>query len=457
MRKIKLNKCNIRKMITMTVLIMMIVLCLTSCSKPKQANLINQVQSINSTNQINQGDQESQTPEIEEKSVTTVYEDKSQKEIVYGELRFEISPYHIASKEEWESYVEFYCELDSGEDSTETSKVFRIEKCTDNGVVTFEDAKNYFAKISEFKIRESFQNIHDESGIIKMYTATAEEGLSYYMCYFQKEVYLITTENPYLAWNLIEGDIWDWKQEVQYIYNIETKNQFTIKVIENRICQEDSSSYEIYSKDGNLEYKAELTIEPRKTEEYGFCYSYRIYDATDKEVQCLEWESTVIEYPKFVDLNQDGSVDMQVVIDQAPSYDVNELYIWNEAEQHYEKVLYDGTLADISVEDGYLLNWVRAGVEGYVIEKLIFEGTRLIKVSEEVVMPEGEDTSTIVLEKIRALDVTIKESPLDISPEVDALYKEAYLKMLKSEMPIVYGNGEKEYFRDLYKAGSEFE
>ncbi len=93
----------------------------------------------------------------------------------------------------------------------------------------------------------------------------------------------------------------------------------------------------------------------------------------------------------------------------------------------------------------------------YIEEIPFIEETPYIEETTDNENEINEETSSIVCEKIKAIDFTIKESPLDITPEVDALYKEAYLKILKSEIPIVYKSGKKEYFRDLYRIGDEFD
>ena len=96
----------------------------------------------------------------------------------------------------------------------------------------------------------------------------------------------------------------------------------------------------------------------------------------------------------------------------------------------------------------------RSNTEDRVVD---YEESQYIEETTDDENEVSEDTSSIVCEKIKAIDFTIKESPLDITSEVDALYKEAYLNILKSEIPVRYDDGKKEYFRDLYAMGVEFE
>ncbi|MDE7198618.1 MAG: hypothetical protein K2O15_07000 [Lachnospiraceae bacterium] len=57
---------------------------------------------------------------------------------------------------------------------------------------------------------------------------------------------------------------------------------------------------------------------------------------------------------------------------------------------------------------------------------------------------------------IRAMDFTVKEPQMDIPPEEDRIYREGYLKVLKNEIPTI-GKVEVKYYKDLWRAGIEFE
>lgn len=60
-----------------------------------------------------------------------------------------------------------------------------------------------------------------------------------------------------------------------------------------------------------------------------------------------------------------------------------------------------------------------------------------------------------VCDAVKNMDFTIREPRLDITSEEDRLYKKAYLKVLKNEMPIL--EWEKQYYKDLRGAGIPFE
>ena len=60
-----------------------------------------------------------------------------------------------------------------------------------------------------------------------------------------------------------------------------------------------------------------------------------------------------------------------------------------------------------------------------------------------------------VCQTVKSMNFTIKEPHLNITEEEDKLYKEAYLKVLKNEMPIFEWS--EQYYKDLWMAGIEFE
>lgn len=62
-----------------------------------------------------------------------------------------------------------------------------------------------------------------------------------------------------------------------------------------------------------------------------------------------------------------------------------------------------------------------------------------------------------ICEIVETMDFTINQPELNISLEEDIFYKEAYLKILKSEIPTINSEGKTEYFKELYKAGVEFD
>lgn len=64
---------------------------------------------------------------------------------------------------------------------------------------------------------------------------------------------------------------------------------------------------------------------------------------------------------------------------------------------------------------------------------------------------------SIVCEAVKAMDFAIKEPQMNITAEEDTLYKEAYLKILKNQIPISEEQDFSGYYQDLKKAGIPFE
>lgn len=81
--------------------------------------------------------------------------------------------------------------------------------------------------------------------------------------------------------------------------------------------------------------------------------------------------------------------------------------------------------------------------------------------TEMVDFSNSKSDKDLQIEKIcnivEAMDFTINQPDINISQEQDSFYKGAYLKILKSEIPTINSEGKTEYFRDLYKAGKEFD
>lgn len=69
---------------------------------------------------------------------------------------------------------------------------------------------------------------------------------------------------------------------------------------------------------------------------------------------------------------------------------------------------------------------------------------------------ESDEKEIPVCDIVRAMDFTAKEPQLDITPEENRAYLEGYLKVLKNEIPAI-GKVEVKYYKDLWRAGIEFE
>lgn len=79
--------------------------------------------------------------------------------------------------------------------------------------------------------------------------------------------------------------------------------------------------------------------------------------------------------------------------------------------------------------------------------KLLYWGDNEIQTVEEEIP---------VCDIVRAMDFTAQKPQLDITPEENQIYLEGYLKVLKNEIPTI-GKVEVKYYKDLWRAGIEFE
>lgn len=159
-------------------------------------------------------------------------------------------------------------------------------------------------------------------------------------------------------------------------------------IVQEKVSQEDrTGAYRIKQTMDGTEYIAELSIEFREEEcEYSYCFELK--DASGSQLQKIEWQTHFENYPQFMDLNQDGYLDMQIVIDSAPSYDIKQLYVWDASQKQFQEVQCDETIGEIEIVEGYLKNWVHNGSNKYVYQELAWEGTTLVKQIEEEISPD---------------------------------------------------------------------
>lgn len=182
-----------------------------------------------------------------------------------------------------------------------------------------------------------------------------------------------------------------YKERHQYEYQysetiIECADGIQTHVISDISYEQKKAWYE-FAVNENEVYHAVLECEEgTDAMQYHFCISHE-----DDEIQNINWTNWdgfyQPGYPSFLDANMDGYMDMMVAVYSYPSFDVHELYIWNPEEQCFEKVIYDGILANIEVREDSVRNWIRNGT-GYILETLQWKGNELILASTEEVLPE---------------------------------------------------------------------
>ncbi len=106
----------------------------------------------------------------------------------------------------------------------------------------------------------------------------------------------------------------------------------------------------------------------------------------------------------------------------------------------------------------------RSGVDGEVLESIIPpEDTKVYEnvlqepkdeIPEKAIEDLDEDEEIkIICEQLGQMDFTVNEPVMEVTEDENRLYLEAYLKILKNEIP-AYGDT---YYAELWKAGLEFE
>lgn len=76
--------------------------------------------------------------------------------------------------------------------------------------------------------------------------------------------------------------------------------------------------------------------------------------------------------------------------------------------------------------------------------------------NDNVIHIKKDEEGISVCDIVRAMDFTAKEPYLEITPEENRVYLEGYLKVLRNEIPAI-GEVEVKYYKDLWRAGIEFE
>lgn len=89
-------------------------------------------------------------------------------------------------------------------------------------------------------------------------------------------------------------------------------------------------------------------------------------------------------------------------------------------------------------------------------ENLLAKESSIIEYEEESEVQSEYEEEASICEVVRAMNFTVNEPNLKITPQENQVYLEGYLKMLKNEIPVIGKAGE-QYYKDLWKAGIEFE
>lgn len=77
--------------------------------------------------------------------------------------------------------------------------------------------------------------------------------------------------------------------------------------------------------------------------------------------------------------------------------------------------------------------------------------------AENEQIEDAEDDVAAVCEMVRAIDFNVEQPHMELTEEEDRAYKEAFLRLLKNELPIKGGDEGDYYYEDLWWAGIPYE
>lgn len=132
--------------------------------------------------------------------------------------------------------------------------------------------------------------------------------------------------------------------------------------------------YKVYQPDGTvfvLDYKENIDSTSTIT----------VHNENDIVKQVLEVEEFV-HWFSFRDIDLDGICDLDLKTSGTLN-ESHELFLYDSDEGQYIRVGHEEVLAYFEVYDGYLLNWLKDSYDSGLMQKLVWDGTDLVIVSEE--------------------------------------------------------------------------
>lgn len=298
-------------------------------------------------------------------------------------LRECLSDYQI-HKSENEEWVLYECKPEGDSLYTEGSTV-AVKKEFKEGAFTYETAKSFLKEWIDYDEMWNYTDSDNEYGITELFKASQDDE-AYYLIEVGSGSYFVRVQGKLH----LQSELELWASD--YVINqysetiIECADGIQTHVISDISYGQKKAWYE-FAVNENEVYRAVLECEEgTDAMQYHFLISHE-----DDEIQNINWTNWdgfyQPGYPSFLDVNMDGYMDMMVAVYSYPSFDVHELYIWNPEERCFEKVIYDGILANIEVREDSVRNWIRNGT-GYILETLQWKGNELILTSTEEVLPE---------------------------------------------------------------------
>lgn len=114
-------------------------------------------------------------------------------------------------------------------------------------------------------------------------------------------------------------------------------------------------------------------------------YTLTIKKENDEKLLSLSGNaSSLNEVVDFLDYNLDGYLDVRVLEQEGTMNNSYALFIWDESTGNFDRAICDEMLSDIEVRDGYLINWVSVDAQSQMMQKFVWDGNTLVKISEEI-------------------------------------------------------------------------
>lgn len=300
--------------------------------------------------------------------------------ICYEILNINIEDYYVRDVVEAEGKITYVGS--NGESRNSINEITITIQSEEPDVDALQLINNHFELVGgDYKVYV-YDNIEDASGVKVLYEAQGEMDM-YCVVYFDEEVYSVIINNTTLNIQFTHDRIHDYLVRTVSRKEIKCGNENIVELLADIYRQEGRANYQFNTPRLQRKYIAEY--ERIYDEKYHI--QFTLYDEQQRICQKIKWESVSELFPQFMDLNGDGFLDMRVVVDETPSYDILALYTWNQEKECFEKVMYDGILSHIESQEGKLYNWVRSG-NGYILEVLQWKGNVLIKESESKIEPD---------------------------------------------------------------------
>lgn len=364
------------KKIKIRIIILLALLLLMGCGVPQSDDiqLVQDVQQEGNTDTL---------VKLEEELSDHQDADQKERDILDEILGECLSDYQI-HKSENEEWVLYECEPTGDFLYTEGSTV-AVKKEFKEGAFTYETAKSFLKEWIDYDAMWNYTDSDNEYGITELFKASQDDE-AYYLIEVGSGSYFVRVQGKLH----LQSELGLWASD--YVINqysetiIECADGIQTHVISDISYGQKKAWYE-FTVNENEVYRAVLECEEgTDATQYHFLISHE-----DDEIQNINWTNWdgfyQPGYPSFLDVNMDGYMDMMVAVYSYPSFDVHELYIWNPEERCFEKVIYDGILANIEVREDSVWNWIRNG-SGYILETLQWKGNELILASTEEVLPK---------------------------------------------------------------------